>query len=86
MDMEFRILGATLRQCRNRSSHQPHMKYGLTSLRLLQQIASSTQMSKILTLAVAVATFKVQRFNYTQSGQASKVKVSNSRAFSIRGL
>ena len=41
-NMEFRILGATLCQCRNRSSHQPHMKYGLTSLRLLQQI----QMSK----------------------------------------
>ena len=41
MDMEFRILGATLRQCQNRSSHQPYMKYGLTSLRLLQQIQIS---------------------------------------------
>lgn len=29
---------------------------------------------------------KVQQTNYTQIGQTSKVKVSNSRAFSIRGL
>ena len=87
MDMEFRILGATLCQRQNRSSHQPHMKYGLTSLRLLQQIVlSQTKCQGTMFFTDALASFKVQRFNYTQFGQTSKVKVSNSRAFSIRGL
>lgn len=62
------------------------IKYELTSLRLLQQIVSQTKCQRTMFFTDALASFKVQQTNYTQIGQTSKVKVSNSGDFSIRGL